>query len=850
VLRTTLKGLIAYKLRLALTAIAVVLGVSFVVGTFVLTDTITGFFEQTFSDANKGIDISISASDVGGSMQDGDGFQDTERLPGAVLETVRRVDGVEVAQGDVQGFAQMEDKQGKPYGGNGPPTFGFSYGDYAPFSPLSIREGRAPKGPDEVVIDVVSARKMHYKVGDRIRIILKGPARDFAVVGIVGFGEADNLGGATIAAWSLPVAQQVMEKGTDFDVIAVKAKSGVVINDLIASIDDVVPDTYTVQTGQAAAQAGADAINDGVKIFTTAILFFAGIALFVGAFIIANTFSIIVAQRSRELALLRSIGASRTQILGSVLIEAAIVGFVASIVGILVGLGIGAGLRALVNSIGGGGLPGTYAGLKTRTVVVGLLIGTVTTFVSALVPAVRGSRQPPIAALRQNIAPQAHAFSFRRLFVGLAASAVAIALLGYGMYGQSVPLRFGVIGVGALGLFLGVAMLSPLVVRPAARALGAPIAATGMPGTLARENAARNPQRTASTAAALMIGIAVVAAVSTLGSSIDKSLSHLLDQTVKAQVIISNDQGGRIDPAIEQRVAQDPDVVSVVPVRYNAFRLGGKKRNLMALPADRADKVFQLDVSEGSIAGLADGGVMLHKDVARSLHKRTGDTLTMQFPNGTRQESVRGIFGNNQVTGASYIISLAEYEQLYTEQEDAAIFVLTTPTANPTQVATNLGASLSRDYPQVDVLDQDAYAEQQAEQIRQLLLVVSALLMLSIIIALLGIANTLALSVFERTREIGLLRAIGTSRRQTRRMIRWESIIIAVLGAALGIVIGIAFGAAAVGALRDEGLTKFSVPVATMVTVLVMSMFAGVIAAIFPARRAARLDVLQAIATD
>ena len=849
-LRTTLKGLLAYKLRLALTAIAVVLGVSFVVGTFVLTDTITGFFDKTFADANKGIDIQITRSDNGAAFGGPNEADSTlERLPASVLDTVRHVKGVEVAQGLVQGVAQLEDKHGKPYGGNGPPTLGFSYGDYAPFSPLKLREGRKPTGPKDVVIDVVSARKLGYKVGDNVRIILKGPARDFNIVGIAGFGQADNLGGATIAAFALPVAQEVMQKGTDFDQIAVKVEPNAAVHDVLASIDDALPSRYKVQTGQAAAKEGADAINGGVKIFTTAILFFAGIALFVGAFIIANTFSIIVAQRSRELALLRSIGASRAQILGSVLTEAAIVGFLASIVGIFVGLGVGAGLRALVNAIGGGGLPGSYAGLKTRTVILGLSIGTITTFVSALVPAIRGSRQPPIAALRQTVAPQTGLFSLRRLIIGLAASAFAAALLGYGMYGKSVPLRFAVIGGGAIGLFLGIAMLSPLVVRPAARLLGAPIAATGMPGTLARENAARNPQRTASTAAALMIGIAVVAAISTLASSIDKSLTHLLDQTVKAQVIVNNQQG-TIDPAVEQRVAQDPDVVAAVPIRFNSFRLGGKKRELMAVEPGGAAEVFDLEVSAGSLASLAQGGVMLHKDVARTLHKRPGDTMAMRFPTGVRQEPVRAIFGNNQVTGASYVLSLAEYQQIYSEQADAVIFVVTTPTADPKVVAGAIGARLARDYPQVDVLDQAAFAKQQADQIRQLLLVVTALLLLSIIIALLGIANTLALSVFERTREIGLLRAVGTSRRQTRRMIRWESVIIAVLGAALGIVIGVVFGIAAVGALRDEGLTKISLPVATMVSVLVLSTFAGVVAAIFPARRAARLDVLQAIATD
>jgi putative ABC transport system permease protein len=848
VLRATLKGLLAYKLRLALTAIAVVLGVSFVVGTYVLSDTITGFFDKTFAEANQGIDIAISAGGSGGSIQDAGDTMNTERIPASVLDAVQHVEGVDVAEGLVQGPAQMLDKKGEPYGGMGPPTLGFSYGEVAQFSPLQLREGRAPKGPREVVIDVVSARKMGYGVGDTVKVIPNGPVQSFTIVGIVGFGKADNLGGATIVAWSTPVAQQIFKKGTDYDGINVKVAPGHAINDVIGSIDDAIGDQYKVQTGAAAAKEGADAINQGVKIFTTGILFFAGIALFVGAFIIANTFSIIVAQRSRELALLRSIGASRTQIIASVMIEAAVVGVTASAIGIVVGLGIGAGLRELVNALsGGGGLPGSYAGLKARTIIVGFAVGTITTMVSATFPALRASRLAPIEALRQNVHVAASHFSVRRLVVGLLAAGLAISMLGYGMYGSDVPLRFAWIAFGALGVFLGIAMLSPLVVRPVALVLGTPLAATGMPGTLARENSRRNPQRTASTAAALMIGIAVVAAVATLGSSIHKSLTQVLERRVKAQVIVGNNQGF-VDPALEQRLAQDPDVSAVVPIRANRFRLNGKDRFLIAMPPSGIAQAFDLEVQDGSVAALADGGILLHEDIAKSLGKKVGDTLELGFPGQVHDEVVRGIFANHQVTNASYIISLADYEKLYTEQFDAQIFVLTKPGADPKAVAARLGQSLKVDYPQIDVLDQKGFADRQASQIKGLLNVVSAMLLLSIIIALLGIANTLALSVFERTREIGLLRAVGTSRRQTRRMIRYESIIISVLGAALGIVIGLAFGGAAVGALRDEGLTQLAIPFGTMISVLVMSIIAGAVAAIFPARRAANLNVLDAIA--
>ncbi len=848
-LLVTLKGLLAYKLRLALTALAVVLGVSFVSGTYVLTDTITGFFDNTFRDVNKGIDINVTVGEIGG-VQDGGGggaFADTERMPGSVLDTVEGVDGVDHAEGLVQGFAQMLDKKGERYGGLGPPTFGFSWGNYQEFSPLKLKQGVAPTGPNDVVIDNSSARNMGYKVGDTVRVVLQGPARDFKIVGIVGFGSADNLGGATIVSWATPVAQQVLQKGTDWDQISVKVAAGESVSDVITRIQDVLPENYKVQTGQAAAAENADAINSSLSIFTNGILFFAGIALFVGAFIIANTFSIIVAQRSRELALLRSIGASRLQILASVLLEALVVGVVASAIGLIVGLGIGAGLRALVDAFsGGGGLPGSQVGLKPRTIIVGMSVGTLTTFLSALMPAVRGSRQPPIAALRQEAVETVERFPVRRIAIGVGAAVVAALTLGYGMYGQDVPVRFAFVGLGAVGVFLGIAMLSPLAVRPIARYIGAPMARTGMPGHLARENARRNPRRTASTAGALMIGIAVVAAVSTLGSSIDRSVGKVLDRTVKADVILSN-QAGTIDPSVEARVKAVPSVAEVVPIRINQFRLGGKKRVLMALPPVGSERAFDLEVTSGS-ADLGDTGLLLHQDIATKLEKVVGSSLELGFPKGPVTLPVKGIYENNQAVGANYVISLADFERQYVEQQDAMIFVVAKPGAASADVARAIERELKTDFPQIDVLDQDAFAERQAGQITSLLAVVNALLMLSIIIALLGIANTLALSVFERTREIGLLRAVGTSRRQTRRMIRYESVLIAVLGAVLGIGLGVIFGIAAVGALRDEGITETVLPIPTIVFVLLLSGFAGVLAAIFPARRAANLDVLQAIA--
>lgn len=849
--RATVKGVLAYKLRLALTAIAVILGVAFVCGTFVLTDTLTGFFDEVFQEANAGTDVVI-APEQEASFGGAPGIIRTESVPTALLDRTRRTRGVEVAEGAVQGNAQILDKEGKPFGGLGPPTLGFSYPQRPEFSPLSVRGGEPPRGNDEAVIDVVSARRLGYKPGDRVRIVAAGPAREYTLSGVVGFGKADNLGGATLVAWELPVAQEVLGRTDGFDAIYLKAAPGVSIASLVDSLNDDLPEGFVARSSREAAADEAAQIKQGIQFFGTAILFFAGIALFVGAFIIANTFSIIVAQRSRELALLRSLGASRSQVLGSVLIEAALVGAVASVIGVGVGLLIGAGLRELVDAIGGGGgLPGASVGLRPRTVVVGLLVGTVTTVLSALVPAVRGSRQPPVVALQTSVMPAPARFSPRRVAVGLGAAAVAIALLARGLYGEDVPLRFGIIGLGALALFAGISLLSPLVARPMSRLLGAPVArAYGVTGRLARENAARHPQRTAATAAALMVGLALVAAVATMGASMSASINRLLDSAVRAQVVITNQRGGVIDPSVEGRVRSVEGVAAVVPLRVNEFRFRGKDRLLAATTAEGLESVVNLDVSEGSVDALRDGGVLVHEDVATKFGLRVGENMRMGFPRGSRDVRIDGIFRDRRVIDSSYILSLVDYEAGYGEQQDAVVFVATLSDASPAVVAARIREEIGRDYPQLEALDQEAFKQQSSQQIDQLLALVGALLMLSIIIALLGIANTLALSVFERTRELGLLRAVGMSRRQVRRMIRWESVIIAVLGSVLGVVVGLAFGWAIVRALRDEGITEFVVPAARVVTLVLLAGFAGMAAAIFPARRAARLDVLSAIAME
>lgn len=847
--RATIKGLFAYKLRLALTAVAVVLGVAFVAGTFVLTDTLTGFFDSVVKEANAGTDFVVQPSS-GSNLDAGFGG---ERVPTAMTAKVRAVSGVAIAEGGVSGNAQILDRDGKRIGGGGPPTLGFSYGEHPELSPLRLKQGHAPHGGNEVVIDAVTARTHNFHVGDRVNIIPNGPVQQFTIAGIVGFGSKDNLGGATIAAWDLPTAQAVLRRNGEVDAIAGTVTKGSEVQTVVDRIADVLPTTLEVKTGQQAATDNANDFKKNIGQLRTAILAFAGLALFVGAFIIANTFSIIVAQRAREFALLRSIGASRTQILMSVLAEAVIVGLVASAVGILVGLGVGAGLRALINAAGNGGnLPGASIGLRSRTIVVGLLVGTVTTIFAALVPALRGSRQPPVTALHTSALPPPARFSWRRVGTGGLTVALGAALLGYGLYGHDVALRFGILAIGALSLFLGITMLSPLAARPIALVLGKPIARTyGITGELARENAARNPQRTSATAAALMVGLALVTVVAMLGASIKASINDVFKQSVRAQVIVQpeNQSENGFDPAVEGRLRAAPNVGSVVPLRYNDFKLAGKKRTLTATDGAHVTDVMDLKVKSGSMSDLAHGGIALHKGVADKLHKRVGDDLTVDLPHGPITRKVVAVFGNNQLV-ANYVIDLRDYQTGYTDQLDQVVLVETAKGSNSRAVADALAAKIKPDYPQLKVQDQKRFLKEQGDQVRPLIVAVSALLMLSIIIALLGITNTLALSVLERTRELGLLRAVGMGRRQMRRMVRWESVIISVLGAVLGIAVGLVFGVAIVRALHSSGLGLLRVPVGTLITLLVVAALAGMGAAVFPARRAARLDILEAIAQE
>jgi putative ABC transport system permease protein len=845
--KATLKGLLAHKFRLAATALAIVLGVSFVAGTYVLTDTINATFTNLFDQVTKGIDVAVrsreSFSNQGNEIRD--------PIPAAVLDQVKGVDGVKAAEGTVTGFAQFIDKDGKPVTTGGAPTLGVSTSSTPELQAgTTIREGRLPSGPDEMAVDAQTAEKAGFKPGDRVKVLLQGPARTFTVSGVIGFGSAGNLGGATLAAFDLPTAQEVLNRKGRFDEIDVVAAEGVTPEQLRDRVRSTLDPKYETLTGEELSADAAKAINDSFgRFLSTALLSFAFVALLVGAFLIFNTFTIIVAQRTRELALLRCLGASRRQVMSSVLLESLVVAVVASLVGLGFGVLIANGLKALLTGILNFDLPTTGTVFLWRTVIVSLAVGIIVTMLAALLPALKATRVPPVAALQPETAFAPTRFRKRRIVLGLLVTVVGIALLLAGLF-QNEGNRLVNVASGAVIVFFGVAVLSPLIARPLAGLIGWPFAkAFRLPGNLARENAMRNPRRTASTAAALMIGLALVAFVSIFAASIKASTTKILDQTIAADYILNTDTFQPFSPELAQRLADQPELEAVVGVRTGVFKQNGATKQLAGIDPVAYNQVVKSEVTSGSFADLSSGGLAVKEDVAKANGWTVGESVPLQFPRGgTQQVPVKAIYKDNSVNG-DYLLALSDYERFYTDQQDSQILVQARPGTSPDASRAAIDRVVT-EFPNVTVRDQAEYKAETAKQIDQVLNLFFALLALAVVIALFGIVNTLGLSIFERIRELGLLRAVGATRGQIRSMIRWEAVIIAVLGAVLGLALGVFFGWTIVRALRSVGITEFALPAGQLVLFVVFAALAGILAAVLPGRRAAKVDVLRAITAE
>jgi putative ABC transport system permease protein len=837
-LRATLTSLLARKLRLLLSGVAVVLGVAFVSGTFVLTDSMGRVFDNLFATVSQGTAVNVRG--VSGTGETGNTAAN-EPVPQAVLDAVKKVDGVKEAIGQVGGYAQPIDKKGKAVTTSGAPTLGVDWSTSETQRSLTLKQGRAPNGPTEVAIDAGTARKAKFHVGDEISILLKGPARKFTVVGIVGFGTTDNLAGATIAAFDIETAQKYVGAPGTYTDLAIASEEGVSQAELAKRVSAVLPKGFEAVTQQQTVDEASKEIKEGLGFFSTFLLVFAGIALFVGAFLIFNTFSMLIAQRARELALMRALGASRNQVTGSVLLESVIVGLFSSIVGFVLGIGVAYGLRWLMGLLGID-LPSGETVIATRTVVVSFVVGMGVTAVAALVPAIKASRVAPVEAMRDSGPAEQRSLSTRGIFGG-AFLVVGIGVLAFGLSDGN----WWAIGGGAVLVFLGVTMLSALIARPVTALIGQPFTYLGIPSRLGRGNAMRNPRRTSATAAALMIGLALVSAVSVLGSSLKSSTVKIVDTSLGADYILHTENFTPFSGEVGKDLRGKPGIKSVAAFRFGEAKIGKSNQPLQGVEPEALASVLKLAVVSGRFEDM-ESGIAVSKKAATEHHWKVGDTVPVTWQRtGSHPLKVAVIYDVNQFAG-DYLVSGTTFDKNTSEQLLGVVAVKTAADAKPADTRKIVDAAV-KPYPNIEVQDQAQFVKSQSDSIDNALNGITVLLVLSVLIAVLGIINTLALSVIERTRELGLLRAVGLQRRQLRRMIRVESVVIAVYGAFLGLAVGVAFGWAFVRALHDQGVTEFALPVGRMVQIVIVAGLAGVLAAALPARRAARLDVLEAVAS-
>jgi putative ABC transport system permease protein len=853
-----LKGLAGRKLRTLLTALAIVLGVAMISGTFVLTDTIHSAFDQIFRGSYENTAAVVSGKKVTTFATGG-----SPTVPASLVAKVRKLDGVDSATGqifnlnDSSDYGKLIGRDGKPIGSSGNPTFAFGLDPSRPgLLPLDIASGRWAAAPGEVVIDSSSAKKEHFAVGDRIGVAVQGPTRYFRIVGTAKFGSVDSLGGATFAIFDVPTAQKLLHKEGRYDAILVSAKQGVSPETLTREIAPLLPSNAEVQTGEEQAKANAKDISEFTRFLQIFLLAFGGIALFVGAFVIANTLSITVSQRTREFATLRTLGASRRQLLRSVLLEGFVTGLVASVTGLVLGLGLAKGLSAAMSALQLD-LPQTGTVFATRTVVVSILLGVIGTMLATIAPAIRATRVPPIAAVREGATLPKGRIARHRLLSSLLTVGVSVALLGYGLFAPGVGAgpRLLALAVGVLALFVGVAMGSSKLVRPLVKLVGAPSRRLGgTEGALANENANRNPARTAATAAALMIGLALVTAVATLGAGLrDSDRAALRHQVVADYVVTSQNGWDPLSVAAGNAAAAAPGVELASAVRNEQSKILGDEARVDGIDPATVSSVYRYDWVHGSnatMASLGSDGAIVREKFADKHHIAVGETIRVMNPAG-RQSSfvVRGIytqpkFGSIDPVVGSVAITQQAFAKAFDRPQNAYVFLNVKGGSSDGETAA-LQKALAG-YPEAKLHDRHGWVEERAKGIDKLLALLYVLLALSVIVSLFGMVNTLVLSVFERTREIGMLRAVGMSRAQTRRMITHESVITALIGAGLGLPLGVFLAGLITRALSDQGVS-FTVPVVPLLAFAVVAVVAGLLASIAPARRAARLRPLEAL---
>ena len=843
-----LKSLMERRTRAALTALAVVLGVAMIAGSLILTDSIDRAFTNIFSSSYTNTDLVVRGKPVVEESYAG-----APTVPASLLPRIQGLPGVAAASGnlvDLSGsgdnIAKLVDRDGKVITAN-MPTFGFGIDAAQPrFNPLKLAGGAWAHGPHEVVIDSNTAADHGYAVGDEIGVLAQGPVRTFRITGLATFGNVDSLGGATIAVFDIPTARSVLGT-TGFEAIQVAARPGVSQAELAREIAPLLPGDTQVSTGDEQAAKDKEGISQAITFIRALLLSFGGIALFVGAFVIFNTLSITVAQRSRELATLRTLGASRRQVMRSVVAEAGIIGFAASLAGLGLGLALAKGLTAFFRAAGLD-MPQGDTVFATRTIVVSLVVGTVVTLLAGVVPAIRATRVPPIAAVRDGATLPESAVSRRSPIIAAVAVAVAGGMLVRGLMadGLSGTDRLLMLGGGTLALFIGVAVVSSRLVRPIAAVVGWPVGRRGAAGALARENAVRNPSRTAATAAALMIGLALVTFVSVLGAGlIGTARSDVREQISASYVVTASDGYGPVSTAAGRHLSAALPGSVVSSVREDRARVAGEAVPVNGVDPSTIARVYRFTWTAGgpsSLAGLDGRGAIVSRVFAEDHDLAVGSRVPMTSPSGEHSSlTVTGVYDPPSLSPvlAPVVISQDAFDAAFPRPKDRYAFVSDAPGGVPA-----IERALS-DHPDTKVSTTAGYADVATSDLSTILNMLYVLLGLSVIVSIFGMVNTLVLAVHERTRELGMLRAVGMTRRQVRMMVRGESVVTALIGAALGIPLGIGLAALTTRALSEWDV-QLTIP-RTLIWFVVVAIEVGVLAAVMPARRAAKLDVLRAL---
>jgi putative ABC transport system permease protein len=847
----SLKGLWGRKLRTLLTALAIVLGVSMISGTYVLTDTITAAFTTIVDHSFQNSDAVISGKVA--FKNDNSNTAEVPAFPASVLTKVRQLPDVAAAAGGIEDQAKLLGRDGKVIstGGGGSIAASVDPQNDGRFNPLKLVSGRWPVGSGQIAIDKHTADTKQFAVGDTIGVAADQGTRRFEITGIATYAESSSIGSATIAIFDVPTAQKLFAKVGKFDGIQIAAKNGVTPEKLVSEIRPLLPATAKVKTSAAQTAEAIDDVNGSLGIVQKFLLGFAGIALFVGAFVIANTLSITIAQRVREFATLRTIGGSRRQVLRAVMLEAFVVGAIASLVGLFFGLGIAKGLNALFVAIGVE-FPKGDTVFATRTIIVSLTVGIVVTLLASLRPAIKATRVPPIAAVREGAALPVTRLSRFGPIASLVTLALGILLLVYGIFAGGLPTasRLLALGFGTLILFVGVSLNAKRAVRPLASVLGWPGARFGgTAGTLARENAMRNPSRTAATASALMIGLALITFVAILGAGLRASFGDAVDKLFVADYAVTAENG--FDPFTKQAgaaVTLAPGVTAVSPIRGGDARIFGDNTQVSAVQPNLA-KTVRIEWTQGSNvpAQLGKDGAFVSKDYAKKHHLKLGSPIAVTTPTAqVLHLQLKGVF--DPPKGGSpfgdVTMSAATFDAHYSAPRDLMTLVNIrggVTDANTARLEKALNA-----FPDAKIQTASQFKKTQEDDINLTLNVLYGLLGLSVLISIFGVVNTLVLSVFERTRELGMLRAVGMTRRQVRRMIRFEGIITSMIGGTLGIVVGVFLAVLTTQALSDQGIV-LAIPWGTMAVFIFGITVVGLLASVLPARRASRLNILKAL---